>query len=359
MEAVYRILIRVFYPAHFRRTYERQVLAAAREEAGRPENQSALGRILLAHEVIGDLFLSGLRLRVAQVVGRLRVAGREMQLAAAGGPAGVGQNQMEEVLMQSANDRLKERASGHLWLALILSTGLHAAAFWAFPDLTAAVETNDPATTVIVSVPDLPLPPPPEALPAPAHPVPAATAPVDVVPPTFQQLWDEAADPPPPPPVATERRIPPAGLDRTPSDQAQYHQPVRGRSGPGGPVPTPSSRCGDRGPGPCEVLPPGRRHGARTGRRRVVGPYCTGSGRLGRGGRHAVLAGVQPGVTRAGVGEPSHRVHRSEPVGDLLASLAALASVPRPRELRRPLQVRPLSSTGDNHGGEPFQVAPH
>ena len=204
MEAVYRILIRVFFPAHFRRTYERQVLAAAREEAGRPENQSALGRILLAHEVIGDLFLSGLRLRVAQVVGRLRVGVPEMQLAAAGGPAGVGQNQMEELLMQSANDRLKERASGHLWLALILSTGLHAAVFWAFPDLTAAVETNDPAATVIVSVPDLPLPPPPEALPAPAHPVPAATAPVDVVPPTFQQLWDEAADPPPPPPVATD-----------------------------------------------------------------------------------------------------------------------------------------------------------
>ena len=198
METIYRFLVRLTLPRHFRRRYAASLLEAFRAEAARPRNRGPMGRVLFAHEVLGDLAVAAVRVWSRSLpflsglpVSRVALAGTS---AAFNAPSF-----LPEDAMHTANDRLRDRESSRFWVSLLVSTALHAGFFYGFPTMSAAVEaTPDPAFTM-VAPPDVPLPPAPEAVQRPARPVMVAGADVDVVPLTVGELWDRAPDLPPPP----------------------------------------------------------------------------------------------------------------------------------------------------------------
>lgn len=98
----------------------------------------------------------------------------------------------------SANDRLKASESPRFWASLIAATVLHVVVFAAWPDMRTEVLAAARDATEVIRLPEVEVPPPPEALPRPLGPVVASPdVSVDVVPEVPE--WRDVPDLPPPP----------------------------------------------------------------------------------------------------------------------------------------------------------------
>lgn len=206
METVLRLLMGLLFPRSFLDRHGPLLLAACRAESRRSRNRGLLGRILLAHEVVGDLVLAAMRLRLRLLAEMIACAPAPQAVPAGSTPLHL-VSSAREVHMHPANDRLKSGAGSRFWLSLTVSTLLHAALFYGFPTMSAAVETSDDGRLTVVAPPETPLPPAPEPIARPATPqaVQDVTAPVII--PTQDDLWERIGEsPPPPPPV--ERAAP-------------------------------------------------------------------------------------------------------------------------------------------------------
>lgn len=102
---------------------------------------------------------------------------------------------------ESANERLKRGWSERLWGSMIVAVAVHFGAFQLWPEMTAAEMSTPSEAFDAVTLPEVELPPEPEAITRPAAPVTAASevsADVTIAP----QDW-EAPTAAPPPPTAT------------------------------------------------------------------------------------------------------------------------------------------------------------
>ena len=101
--------------------------------------------------------------------------------------------------VDTANERLKAGYSARLWASLIMATALHAAVFALWPDMQAEVLASGREATAVIQLPEVEIPPPPEALPRPLGPIVASPdVSADFVP--DMPEWREVPELPPPPP---------------------------------------------------------------------------------------------------------------------------------------------------------------
>ncbi len=99
----------------------------------------------------------------------------------------------------TANERLKAGYSARLWASLIAATALHAAVFALWPDMQAEVLASAREATTVIQLPEVEIPPPPEAMPRPLGPIVASPdVSADFVPEMPQ--WRDVPEMPPPPP---------------------------------------------------------------------------------------------------------------------------------------------------------------
>lgn len=98
----------------------------------------------------------------------------------------------------TANDRLKGSESARFWGALVVATLVHALVFAMWPDMRTDALAAARDATEVIRLPQVEIPPPPEALPRPLGPIVASTdISVDVVPEVPR--WRDVPDLPPPP----------------------------------------------------------------------------------------------------------------------------------------------------------------
>lgn len=198
METIYRFLVALALPRRFRNRYGASLMAAFRAEAARPRNRGPIGRILFAHEVVGDLAVAAARIWLRSLPHQSELSTPRVALAGASTALNATPFLPEDAML-TANDRLRERESSRFWVSLMVSTALHAVLLYGFPTMSAAVEAPVESAFAVVTVPDVPLPPAPDMVRRPASPVIVAGANVDVVPPSFGELWDSVPTLPPPP----------------------------------------------------------------------------------------------------------------------------------------------------------------
>lgn len=81
----------------------------------------------------------------------------------------------------TANDRFKKGSGNRTWSAIAIAVVLHFLAFLLWPATTPIeLEATTPVDSVVVVMPDVPLPPPPDEVPTPPAPVITVDAPDDV-----------------------------------------------------------------------------------------------------------------------------------------------------------------------------------
>lgn len=99
----------------------------------------------------------------------------------------------------TANERLKAGESARIWGSLILATVLHATVFALWPAMEVDVVASAREAAEIIRLPEVEIPPPPEAMPRPLGPIVASPdVSADVVPDIPR--WEDVPDLPPPPP---------------------------------------------------------------------------------------------------------------------------------------------------------------
>lgn len=105
---------------------------------------------------------------------------------------------------ETANDRLKASWDSRLWGSIIAAVALHLIVFVGWPEMTAADWAGAPSEALThLDVPELEIPPEPEAIRRPATPVASATPVADDV--TLTPVhFDDVPDLPPPPPATDD-----------------------------------------------------------------------------------------------------------------------------------------------------------
>lgn len=72
---------------------------------------------------------------------------------------------------RTANDRFKDSFTSWFWTAMILAVLVHSGVFAFWPEMAAAVPTDDDDEIEVLHMPDIAIPSPPEPIPQPAFPV--------------------------------------------------------------------------------------------------------------------------------------------------------------------------------------------
>ena len=110
-------------------------------------------------------------------------------------------SEAQELVAETANDRLKRSFSSWFWGSMIVATILHFGAFAFWPQLTAKdISFEQQDLQAIELPPDIEIPPPPKTIARPATPVIAATdidEDITIAPTTFEENPVENLPPPP------------------------------------------------------------------------------------------------------------------------------------------------------------------
>ncbi len=156
-----------------------------------------------------------------------------------------------DLYVETANDRFKRGFGNWFWGSLIAATFIHFGVFAFFPELKAEdMSINTDEVTTVDIIPEIEIPPPPQAIARPATPVVSAAAidqDITIAPTTFEDNPIETLPPPPMPSSSddlssfrafTPDMVRPALRNQAEVEQAlkRYYPPLLRDAGVGGVV---------------------------------------------------------------------------------------------------------------------------